>query len=293
MDFLGLIRVLFFRGPGPQSAIWTEGMYTIAEKRLETETALFSCIDINLHSLHIAIDSILDRLRRAEGFMLFTLNLDHIAKLRKDRAFLDAYRQADLVSADGWPVVWHGRRNGLPLQRTTGADLVEPLCEAAAAEKFPLFFVGPLPDDQAKAIRLLQGTYPGLIVAGAEAPLISLGDDRPLDALAQQINGSQARLCFLSLGAPKQELLAAALRARCPDVGFACVGAALDFIAGSAIRAPMWIQDLGCEWLWRLASDPRRLFLRYVDSAFMLLLIGLGRNPIRDQISRDHTLDPA
>jgi N-acetylglucosaminyldiphosphoundecaprenol N-acetyl-beta-D-mannosaminyltransferase len=242
--------------------------------------SLFSGVNINIDSQRNAIGTILDHVRHSRGFMLFTLNLDHVAKLRRDRAFRDSYRQAELVSADGWPIVWHYRRNGVRLERTTGADLVEPLCAVAAAEQIPVYFIGPMPEHQAAAIAELRRKYPGLCVAGAEAPQIDLNDRPLIDGIAERLRASGARLCILSLGAPKQELFAAAMRGRCSEVGFACVGAALDFIAGSSVRAPVWVQRLGLEWFWRLASDPRRLLPRYAECAYMLALIALGRDPM-------------
>ena len=92
-------------------------------------------------------------------------------------------------------------------------------------------------------------------MAGAETPrLPQTLNPAALDALAQRINASGARLCFLSLGAPKQEVLADALASRCPAVGFLCVGAALDFISGDVRRAPLWMRRGKLEWFWRLAS---------------------------------------
>ena len=256
---------------------------------------LFSGVRVNLRSSRHAIDTVLQRLRAGLGFQLFTLNLDHIAKLRQDAAFLGVYRGADLVSADGWPVVWRYRRSGVEIERTTGADLVEPLCRGAADENFPVYFLGPLPAVQARAIDVLCNQSPRLQVAGAEAPMIATGDERLLDEIAARINASGARLCFVALGAPKQEFVAAALAGRCSRVGFLCVGAALDFLAGDATRAPVWVQRAGCEWLWRLALDPRRLLMRYVASIYVLILMALGRDPVPDRRStkRPESLDRA
>jgi UDP-N-acetyl-D-mannosaminuronic acid transferase (WecB/TagA/CpsF family) len=149
---------------------------TGADPAGECAPDLFSGISVNLRSSREAIDAVLQRLRGGRGFRLFTLNLDHIAKLRRDAAFLDVYRRADLVSADGWPVVWRYRRSGVEIERTTGADLVEPLCESAAAEGFPVYFLGPMPQVQAKAIDVLREQSPRLRVAGAEAPMIAPAD---------------------------------------------------------------------------------------------------------------------
>ena len=94
--------------------------------------------------------------------------------------------------------------------------------------------------------------------------------------MAARIRASGARLCLVALGAPKQELLADALAAHCPSVGFLCIGAALGFIAGHPRRAPLWMRRSGLEWLWRLAAEPHRLAARYAACAYAFVLLGIG-----------------
>ena len=227
---------------------------------------------VNLVSMRHTLETITNRLRAGQGFTLFTVNLDHIVKLGQSRSFLDAYQRADLVSADGWPIVWVMQRAGYQLERTAGADLLEPVCRQAAELSRPVYFVGPGPASQKAGVETLKARYPGLIVAGAEAPqLPAILDEATLSAMAERLRASGAKLCVLSLGAPKQEVLADALRERCPDVGFICVGAALDFISGHAVRAPMWMRRAKLEWFWRMINDPRRLATRYALCAFALV----------------------
>ncbi len=126
--------------------------------------------------------------------------------------------------------------------------------------------------------------YAGLVVAGAESPRIDMARvDAAAEEQAVRLKASGARLCFISLGAPKQELLADALRRRCPEVGFICVGAALDFISGHMIRASKTLQRMHLEWFWRLASDPARLGGRYV--ACMAVFAELA---LRSVIDKSH-----
>ncbi|WP_421736369.1 WecB/TagA/CpsF family glycosyltransferase [Caulobacter sp.] len=239
-------------------------------------------VRINLPTLDTAATAAIRRAEQGEGFTLFTVNLDHLVKLASNDAFRGAYRRATYVTADGWPVVWLAGRKNTQLQRATGADLVEPLCQAAAARDLGVYFVGPGPRAQAGALEKLTQRFEGLRVAGAEAPQLPSGDSAAmlaamdLDAMAQRINRSDARICFVSLGAPKQEILADALAARCPGVGFICVGAALDFISGEARRAPGWMQRGRLEWFWRLATNPRRLAIRYAECAMLFLALALG-----------------
>ncbi len=213
-----------------------------------------------------AVDAIAARAEARQGFTLFTLNLDHLVKLRRNQRFREAYLRADFVTADGWPIVWLLRRENGALQRTTGADLVDPLCARAAQAQFPIYFVGPGAQSQAEALEILSARHAGLIVAGAEAPKLDPQfSEAAADLIAARVAASAARLCVISLGAPKQELLADALVERCPEVGFVCVGAALDFISGRMTRAPEHVQRLRLEWAWRMASDPRRLARRYLE----------------------------
>jgi exopolysaccharide biosynthesis WecB/TagA/CpsF family protein len=178
-----------------------------------------------------------------------------------------------LITADGWPIVWLANHAGRPIERICGADLVEPICGLAASEGFPVFFIGPGHSSQKTAISRLLSRFPKLKVVGAQSPNLPVSPEPERVAmLAEAITASQASICFISLGAPKQEFLADALSALCPHVGFLCVGAALDFISGHELRAPHWLQLARLEWLWRLCGDPRRLAGRYLLSAFELLV---------------------
>lgn len=241
-------------------------------------------VRINLPTLQAATDAVLARARTGRGFALFTLNLDHLVKLETSPDFREAYGRAALVTADGWPIVWLAQRQGVAPDRASGADLVLPVCEGAAAQGSSIYFVGPGPQAQSAALDILKARFPALIVAGAEAPKFPSGETAAelaafdLDALAGRINNSGAALCFLSLGAPKQELLADTLSQRCPKVGFLCVGAALDFISGQATRAPMWMQRGKLEWFWRLINDPRRLTLRYARCGALFIRL-IARKP--------------
>jgi exopolysaccharide biosynthesis WecB/TagA/CpsF family protein len=246
---------------------------------------------VNMLTMQGTLATIVASARARQGFTLFTVNLDHVVKLNQSGPFREAYQRANYITADGWPIVWLARgqdrrrmpragspdrRRTRPLERTTGADLLEPMCREAAKHGLPLYFIGPGPQSQQAGLEILKQRYPELIVAGTETP--SLGpefDSATVDALAERLAASKARVCIVSLGAPKQELLADALHRRCPDVGFLCVGAALDFISGHAVRAPAFMQRIGMEWFWRMVSDPKRLALRYLGCGIAFLKLCL------------------
>lgn len=239
---------------------------------------------INLATQAATLASMLAFAKAGRGFTLFTLNLDHLVKRRASPAFRAAYARATLVTADGAPVVRLTRVQAPDMQRTTGADLVRPLCQAAAANGVPLYFFGATDASLAKAAAALQAHYPGLLIAGCEAPPFSFDPASPAaDAAAARIAASGARIVLLALGAPKQELFADRAFAAHPDVGFVCIGAALDFISGDQQRAPLIFQKTGTEWLFRLATNPRRLASRYFQCALLLADIALVA-PLRQRL---------
>ncbi|MCC7321194.1 MAG: WecB/TagA/CpsF family glycosyltransferase [Rubellimicrobium sp.] len=211
------------------------------------------------------------RLARGEGFAIATLNLDHLVKLARDPAFAGAYRAQDFVTADGRPVVWLARLAGQRLELITGSDLIVPLLHVAAARQVRVGLLGATGATLAGAAERLREAIPGLDIAQQIAPPMGFdpdGDDARAALAAMQAAG--VGLCLLALGAPKQERLAARGRELAPGIGFASIGAGLDFIAGSQRRAPAWVRAIALEWLWRMLSDPRRLLLRYLRAAMIL-----------------------
>lgn len=206
------------------------------------------------------------------GGTVFTLNLDHLVKLRENADFKAAYDRARYVTADGVPVVLMARAAGAAIERVTGADLVVPLCRAAAERGLPVHFFGTSAAVLERTAAVVTAENPDLVVAGHESPAFGfVPESDEARACVDRIAASGARICFVALGAPKQELFADMAAARIPGVTFVCVGAALDFLAGVQVRAPRAVQAIGMEWAWRLAHDPRRLADRYRRSASYLL----------------------
>lgn len=211
------------------------------------------------------------RFAAGEGFALATINLDHLVKLRRDPAFAAAYAAQDLVVADGNPIVWLSRLARRPVALVPGSDLVVPLAQAAAAAGLGVALVGSTAPALEAAAAVLQQQAPGVRVVARIAPPMGFDPDGPAAAeVLERVRASGARLVLLALGAPRQERLAARGRALLPAVGFASIGAGLDFLAGTQTRAPVWVRAIAMEWLWRMLSNPRRLARRYADCALIL-----------------------
>lgn len=265
-------------------------MSSLNERRPRNVFARISGIPITLRNTDEAVEDIIAAARDEASFSVFTLNLHHLDVLRSDTAFRDAYLDAKFVTADGAPVAFLASLQGHRVSRAAGADLVSPLAVKAADNDMPVFLFGSTDAVLRTAENQLEKATGGrLRVAGREAPPQGFDpQDADADAALDRIELSGARLCFLALGAPKQEMLAARATARDIKVGFVCVGAALDFIAGTQIRAPQMLRVHGLEWLWRLCTNPRRLAGRYARCFLTLikLLLALPSASRTRRISR-------
>lgn len=228
-------------------------------------------VTVNVTGRDALLEDLGARMREGRGFAVATLNLDHLVKLDRDPDFHAAYLRHSHVTADGNPVVWLSRLAGRRIELVTGSDLVLPVARLAARQGVSLALFGATPEVLEAAARALEEAVPGLAVAARIAPPMGFDPQGPgADAAIAELAGSGAGLCLLALGAPRQEIFAARAAARLPRMGFLSIGAGLDFLAGTQRRAPPWIRRLAAEWLWRMASDPRRLARRYADCAAVL-----------------------
>lgn len=208
---------------------------------------------------HAAIDA------SGPARVVVTPNVDHVVRLDRDAWLKARYACADFTFADGMPIVWASRLLGRPLpQRVTGADLFVAMCGVAVREKWHVCLVGGRPGAEPRLQSLFQSIYPGLSIdfhcpSMHFDPLGTEGDE-----IASRIRKRAPRLVFVCLGLPKQELWALRHAASFQGGVLMCVGAAMEFALGLRSRAPHWVQNLGAEWLWRLLSDPARLWRRYL-----------------------------
>ncbi len=227
---------------------------------------------INIRDLDDAVTKLTDAAVRGEGFLAVTINLDLLVKLRSNEAFRRAVEKARFVTADGAPVARLARRQHAGIQRTTGADLIVPLSKAAAEHGMSVYLFGSSDEALAEAsLDLAERCGNKLDIVGTWSPSRNFDPEGPeADEAIDRIARSGARICFLALGAPKQEIFAARALARGCNVGFVACGAAVDFLARRQIRAPQFMQDHGLEWLWRLSTNPRRLAARYAQCALLL-----------------------
>jgi N-acetylglucosaminyldiphosphoundecaprenol N-acetyl-beta-D-mannosaminyltransferase len=191
-------------------------------------------------------------------------NVHSVVTARQDSFFKGILSAADMATSDGAPVAWMLRCLGFPSQqRINGPDLMWRYCEQAAKRGEPIYLYGGSAETlDALQVRLVKA-FPDLKIAGAVSPPFRALTDEEDEAEVARINASGARTVWISLGCPKQEKWMASHKGRVNAV-MVGVGAAFDYHAGTTARAPLWMQENGLEWLYRLIREPRRLWRRYV-----------------------------
>lgn len=239
-------------------------------------------IVVNMPDAGTLLSEVRHRLQTGEGFALATINLDHLVKLTRDPAFRSVYAAQDLVCADGNPIVWLSKLARKPVTLVPGSDMILPLAQQAARAGVPVALMGSTDESLAAASAALKERVSGLQISAVIAPPMGFDPTgEAARAILHQIDASGAKLVFVALGAPKQEAFAAFGRQITPGLGFASIGAGLDFLSGRQNRAPDWVKAIAMEWLWRMLSNPRRLAKRYLDCA--LILPGQAVNAFRQR----------
>ncbi|WKZ34317.1 MAG: WecB/TagA/CpsF family glycosyltransferase [Anaerolineales bacterium] len=182
---------------------------------------------------------------------------------------------ADLVLPDGMPLVWMMRLKGArSQQRVYGPTLMLQVLESAARENIPVGFYGGTPEVLNALVVRMKARCTGLDVVYSYSPPFRELSQREEDEIVLSIDQSGARILFIGLGCPRQEIWMARHRGRINAVMLG-VGAAFDFHSGFKPQAPLWTQNIGLEWLFRLLTEPRRLWRRYLyhNSRFIFLAI--------------------
>ncbi|MDH3981908.1 MAG: WecB/TagA/CpsF family glycosyltransferase [Kiritimatiellaceae bacterium] len=220
-----------------------------------------------------AIDWIVARVRSGRPANIATANLDFVTKAWSDPELQRILIDADLVLADGFPIVKLAPFFGPKLKgRITGSDLTPMLAKRAAKEGMSIYGLGSAQGIAEKAMEILQQRYPDLKVVGTfsppYAPLLEM-DHRQI---LQRLSAANPDILLVALGAPKQDKFIS-MHVRGWNVPVAMgVGASLDFITGEQTRAPLWMRRNHLEWFWRICCNPRRLFTRYIENLKFLIL---------------------
>jgi N-acetylglucosaminyldiphosphoundecaprenol N-acetyl-beta-D-mannosaminyltransferase len=233
---------------------------------------------VDCYSFNEVVDMTVDRaLTGITPTYIVTPNAQHINNLQKDDLFREIYSKAFLAIPDGMSIVWAAKFLKTPVrEKVSGSNLFEKLCEIGASKPLRIFFLGGRPHAAERAAHMLESRYPGLEIVGTYCPDYGFESDPvAVDLINQKIADAAPNLLFVGLGSPKQEkwIYANYRQLKVPvSIG---IGVSFEFIAGMVKRAPIWMQNAGLEWLFRLLTEPKRLWKRYVlgNPLFIFLVL--------------------
>lgn len=209
---------------------------------------------------------------KGASYITFT-NVHVIITALKNGLLKQALYEADLVAPDGMPLVWAGKTVGKNLiERCSGPDIMKRLIEISEEKGYTHYFYGSTDETILELKKQLREKYPNLKIVGTYSPPF-----RELTAIedleiTEEINNLSPDIIWIGLGAPKQEIWMNEHKNKINRGVMLGVGAAFDFIANTKKRAPLWMQKIGLEWLFRLLSEPGRLWKRYLVTNFLFVI---------------------
>lgn len=239
---------------------------------VSTTTALqYPIATRSVLGVHIAVSNCAEVVERSlawaearQSRALFFAAVHMVMEAVDDPGFLALLNGADMVNPDGMPVVWALRALGAgQAERVYGPDTTVAMLAAAERAGVPVGFYGGTPQALESLLTAVRLRHPKLEIAFHESPPFRAITPDEDAAVVERIASTGARLLFVGLGCPKQERWIMEHRGRVQAVMFG-VGAAFDFLSGSKPQAPRWMMRLGLEWLFRFATEPRRLAMRYI-----------------------------
>lgn len=216
-------------------------------------------LGVNIHVLDnaAALGIIEDFVRSGKPHIVVTADSSGVVKAQKDEEFRHIINYADLVTPDGFGIIWASGVLGVPLpERVSGVDMVDRICEMSAKEGYGVYFLGSAPGTAESAAGKLKERYPNLKVAGIDHGFYR---DEEWDGVAARVKEAKPDILFVAMGIPKQEKW---ISARMKELGVPVsmgVGGTFDVISGKIKRAPKWMQRHGLEWAYRLLSNPRKI----------------------------------
>jgi N-acetylglucosaminyldiphosphoundecaprenol N-acetyl-beta-D-mannosaminyltransferase len=243
-------------------------------------------VSVAVNSYGSVVTKSLEWAKTADSRVLVFANVHVVMEAVDSPSYRDCLNRADIVSPDGVPLVWALKLLGKPdASRVYGPDCTIAMLKSAAESGVPVGFYGGSPEVLETLLTVVRRDYPSLKITFSMSPPFRQLTAEEDDEVVRKIADSGTRVLFVGLGCPKQERWMIEHRERVPAVMFG-VGAAFDFIAGSKKQAPRWMMNSGLEWIFRFATEPRRLAQRYLKNnpRFVLLfawqlLTGRTRGP--------------
>ena len=219
--------------------------------------------------------------RREAGRTIAVTGMHGVMEAQHEEEFGRILEGATLVVPDGYPLVVLGRRSGYELaRRVYGPELMEEFCRETARKGYRHYFYGGAEGVAEELARRFAGRFAGMKIAGTYCPPYRALTEEEEREVREKIRASRADVVWVGLSTPKQERWMARQREALGVPVMVGVGAAFDFHTGRVAQAPRWMRENGMEWFFRLVSEPRRLWRRYLvngsEFAWLVLLEQLG-----------------
>ncbi|MBE5838025.1 MAG: WecB/TagA/CpsF family glycosyltransferase [Butyrivibrio sp.] len=210
-----------------------------------------------------AVLHVINHLSELRGKYICFSNVHTTVMAKNSKEYADILNGAAFLFPDGSPIANREKNDGyIGAERVAGPDFMKNMFRDTQDGKLSHYFYGSTEETLSKLRSNLESEYPGLNIKGMYSPPFRALSPEEDEADIKRINDSGADIVWIGLGAPKQEKWMKAHEGKINAVMMG-VGAGFDFHAGTAKRAPLWVQRIGLEWLFRLFTDPKRLFKRY------------------------------
>jgi len=234
----------------------------------------FLGIPIDALTMKETIQMIDDAIANQQRINHVVVNAGKVVSMQTDAQLFESVVSCDLINADGQAVVWASRFLGgyLP-ERVAGADLMQELVKLAAEKHYRCFFLGAKEEIVKKVVDIYTEKYGSSIIAGYRNGYFKKEEEA---IVAEQIADSGAQMLFVAITSPKKENFMYTHREILAGVNFTMgVGGTFDVVSGITKRAPKWMQNIGMEWFYRFAQEPRRMWKRYLvgNSKFIMLIL--------------------
>lgn len=235
-------------------------------------------VPVSAFSIPDAMATIEEWIARRERRYVCATSAHGVVECRSDPELRDIHRRADMVAPDGMPLVWMCRLLGKPdARRVYGPDLMRAMTARSAEQGYRQFYYGGGPGVAEELSETLRERHPGLMVAGTYTPPFRALTEDEAQAAIDEINAAKPDIVWIGLSTPKQERLMAAFHGRVNAPVMIGVGAAFDFLSDRKSEAPSWLRGSGFEWLYRLVTEPRRLWKRYAVVVPVFLALAAGQ----------------
>ena len=202
------------------------------------------------------------------------VNAGKIVLMQRDKVLEKSVLGADVINADGQAIVWAANLLGKKLpERVSGIDLMQELVKNSFKKKYKCFFFGATEEVVVKIVDIYSKEYSENIIAGYRNGYFKKGEE---EQIANLISESGANILFVAITSPKKEIFLNTYKKHLQNINFIMgVGGSFDVISGKVKRAPIWMQKIGLEWLFRVLQEPKRMFMRYLvgNTIFIYLVI--------------------